>query len=252
MQPNSLTKGMPSLSDYTAFHGMLCRPDAARRCLESFQNGVVLFADQQIYDSINEENAPISDSDFGISPFPLNVWTYYLLVLASLTGFCSVMRRTRVVQAIKYDNNNESGDKPLRFRKGDLTTIVSATRIPLRLPPEALEYVIDRSIDLGPVSPRTATTERTETNGKPISGEAQTIPEITLVRRFEYDFGNTLSVMMLHFACTNGRMHLVEIYTVNKKSAAGFLANLFIQPLYYVKYKLIQWKHRGLKERRER
>ena len=45
----STTPTAPSLDEYKSFHGMLCKPKTAKRCIESFNNGVALFADQKKY-----------------------------------------------------------------------------------------------------------------------------------------------------------------------------------------------------------
>ena len=69
-----------------------------------------------------------------------------------------------------------------------------------------------------------------EANSKAAAGKSF-IPELTLVRRFEYDFGGFISVMMLHFLCTNGRKHLVEIYRVDPRTTVGAMAKTMIQLL---------------------
>ena len=83
------TTTAPSLDEYKCFHGMLCKPGTANRCIESF-NGVALFADQKEYygngnddDDINNLNH-LSNFDFNNntaevgSGLPFNIWTYYL------------------------------------------------------------------------------------------------------------------------------------------------------------------------------
>ena len=96
----------PSLDEYNSFHGMLCKPKTAKRCIESFNDGVALFADQKEYykdddddDDINHLNR-LSNFDFNNttaelgSGLPFNIWTYYLLVVLSLTGLISLLSIT--------------------------------------------------------------------------------------------------------------------------------------------------------------
>lgn len=240
-----------SLDDYTAFHGMLCGPEAARRCIQTFEDGVALFADQEDYDDASKKNDKnrLADFDFNDLPVRLNLWSYYLLVLVSLTGFCSTLGFTKVIEAIDYNDNGGDHNSPrgslLRFRKGDDTCIESSKTVmtlPLRLPPEAMEYVIGRSISLGPVSieHEAGGNQKTE-NTTTISGGAKNaIPELVLTRRFEYDFGGFLSVMMLHFLCTNGRTHLVEIYRMDTGTTTGLIARRVTALLYRIERMLLK------------
>ena len=82
-----------TLEHYKHFHGMLCRPETAQRCIESF-TGTILFLPQG-YQSPG-------DYDFTI-PF-LTVITYYLLVLLSFTGLSSLFGMTRMPCAEEYDS----------------------------------------------------------------------------------------------------------------------------------------------------
>lgn len=66
--------------------------------------------------------------------------------------------------------------------------------------PEAIEYLLERSGEAASIS----TSTPTSTSAAP--------QELVLTRRFEYEFGNFLSVMMLHFTCSAGQKHLVEVY----------------------------------------
>ena len=231
----------PRLEDYTAFHGMLCKPDVARRCIKTFKDGAGLFASQVDYNDALSGSKKIANFDFNNSPLPLNTMTYYLLVIMSLTGFCSLFLCTKVLVATecieRFDANSKDvpGNAELRFKKGDgryFESSSTSTNTPLRLPPEALEYVIDRSAALGPLHANTEIKDQTNDNKAVL--DAMTLPELILIRRFEYDFGGVLSVMMLHFVCTNGRTHLVEIFRF-KRTITGLLATILIQPLYIAK-----------------
>lgn len=235
------------LEDYTSFHSMLCKPDTARRCIQTFQDGVSLFAGQNDYDDALAGVREIANFDFNNIPFPLNVWTYYLLVLMSLTGFCSLMNCTKGIEVTEcihsfdIDSKNKPLKSELRFKKGDnkhLESSKTTTGTPLRLPPEALEYVIDRSTVLGPMPMKKEI--KNQTNQIQSVSNETAVPELILIRRFEYDFGGYLSVMMLHFVCTNGRTHLVEVFRYNKGTLLGLVGSYLAQPLYIIKALLLQ------------
>ena len=232
----------PLLKDYTAFHGMLCAPGVARRCLQSFQDGVSLFAGQDDYDQSIQRNEKISNFDFNNILFPFNIWAYYLLVLTSLTGFCSLLFCTKVIEATECIQSFDAGSKDepwksgIRFKKGDNKHIESSKttkKAPLRLPPEVLDYVIDRSAVLGPLPINKEIQD--QSNSVPSGSNKTTTPELILLRRFEYDFGGFLSVMMLHLVCTNGRTHLVEIFRYDKGTVLGLVGRTLLEPLYILK-----------------
>ena len=88
MKPNA---AFATLEDYKHFHGMLCRPETAQRCIESF-SGSILFLPQ-------DYNSP---DDYDFTPPYLTVVTYYLLVLLSFTGLSSLFGMTRVHCAEEY------------------------------------------------------------------------------------------------------------------------------------------------------
>jgi hypothetical protein len=85
----------PSLAEFRTFHGMLPRPGVAKRCVAALQSTIVF--------------APVSytDADFvEDSPYEvkrLTVMTYWLLVLASLTGLSTLLGCTDVVDAREVD-----------------------------------------------------------------------------------------------------------------------------------------------------
>lgn len=187
----------PSLSDYIAFHGMLISPGAAQRCIDSF-NGVVLFADQATYNNRSD----LKNFDFNRTPFPLSLWSYYLLVAFSLTGLCSVLGQTKLLRCNDKENKE--------FSAGEEEGVDSIDIQNLRIPANAISYVIQRAND-----------QKFELE-KPVHS-------IKLTRRFEYNFGGFLSVMMVHFVCCNGRRHLVEVYRV-ESTALGVLSKALLVP----------------------
>ena len=167
-----------SLDEYSAFHGMFCRWSPSVRCIESF-DGSFLFADYQTYEKSGKDLASV---DFNRHPFKFNVVLYYLLVLYSFTGLCTLLGQTKC-----------TCQKPekQRFTLGNEKYIHSEFHKELRVTPEAIDYILERS---------------------QAASSSTSAPELLLTQRFEYEFGTYLSVMMLHFTCSAGQKHLVEVY----------------------------------------
>lgn len=239
----------PSLKDYAAFHGMLCKPDTAGRCIESFQDGAILFGTQDEYEIAvaSMKDNKCANYDVNNIPFLFNIWTYYLLVVLSFTGFSSLLGFTKVIEAVEcvecFDGSEDDrSDVLFRFKRRDNKHFEStASKNNFRIPPQVLEYVIDRSFALGP-KPLEQENKDLPTIEKddPLVSDESLLPELILLRRFEYDFGGFLSVMMLHFMCTNGRLHLVEIFCFNRESVIARIGRLMLQPLYIARRMLLK------------
>ena len=166
---------------------MLIGPGAARRCIESF-NGRILFIPSNY--SLKSTSFPSSGrSQF--EPTRLNLFWYYLLVVASLTGFSTLAGQTTVLDARVVDERAQ--DEELQ------QSLVSANTPSLAVDKIALQYLIANS------SPPAAS--------------------VRLKRRFEYNFKLAgVRVQMLHFVSllsdgtmardSGGReiLHLVEVY----------------------------------------
>jgi len=234
-----------SLGDYTAFHGMLCNPFAAQRVIQTFRGGAIVFANQKQYDAVVKGKINLEDHDCNIVPLPLAMWSYYLLVLISLTGFCSALGFTRVIEVVDYsDDEDTHKDTQLRFKNGDGACIESSkseSTTPLIFPSSAIDYVIGQSFKMGPLSTESTTNGESNSNA---TATKHSIPEVTLVRKFEYDFGGFISVMMIHFLCTNGRTHLMEIYRVNTETKLGFIAKKMLNLLDGLKFSLMKLKEK--------
>ena len=258
---------------------MLCTPATARRCIASFSKGAAVFADQQEYycgdndddaDADNDGDKNNSTSitnlarwDFNrtASPLALNVWTYYVLVVFSMTGLSSLFGRTHCLKAVDY---NDDGNTARLFRKEGTTTTTTTTTNggvnsmaltnTLRLPSCAIHYVINRALSLGPMDTTTTTTATTATSSSSASACHYKPAEkgtLRLVRRFEYEFGGggstssttnggaaaapALSVMMIHFVCQYGRLHLVEVFRIDESTVLGYIGKVCILPLYWIK-----------------
>merc|ERR1711865_211770 len=112
---------------------------------------------------------------------------------------------------------------------------------------------MNRALSLGPMD-TTTTTTTTATSSSSASACHYKPAEkgtIRLVRRFEYEFGGggstssttnggaaaapALSVMMIHFVCQYGRLHLVEVFRIDESTVLGYLGKVCILPLYWIK-----------------
>jgi hypothetical protein len=170
-----------SLNDYTNFHGMLCRPRTAKRCIDSF-TGSILFMPVHYTTTTATTTLENYDCGGGIT----NTLTYYLLVLVTFTGLSTLLQQTeiRTVQEtetlLELDNNNNH------------TVIRSHHDGRLKVDSSVLDYILR---------------QHNSTNLK-------------LTRRFDFYFGGLvpISVMMLHLTCNQGLLHLVEVYRVERLS----------------------------------
>jgi len=165
-----------TLNDYSNFHGMLCRPSTAQKCINSF-NGTILFMPEHCRTS-DPANIARYDCSGGI----LNLASYYLLVVVSLTGLSTLFRQTKflVAEQVPFQQQQVNVD--------DLVSKQSNSR--LAVDQNVLNYVLQ------------------QTNSS----------SLQVVRRFEYHFGGLVpvSVIMLHFVCDKGLLHLVEVYHVKR------------------------------------
>ncbi|KAG7351164.1 hypothetical protein IV203_010524 [Nitzschia inconspicua] len=213
----------PSLTDYTNFHGMLCRVGTARRCIQSF-DGVALFADQSTYHRNDHDLSSVDYKHKGIL-LGLSVVNYYLLVLFSLTGACTLVGRTKflAMQDGLFDQFHPHETGPMICSK--------ETKETLCMPPKVLDYIRKRSADLDYDQDQS---QPQNSSTPPLSQACSNDDTVVLKRRFEYEFGGYLSVMMLHFQCSRGRTHLVEVYRVHSDSALGRVVNLLLQPLRFL------------------
>jgi hypothetical protein len=120
---NSL-KGVASLSDYTHFHGMLCRPETAARCIQSFAGGTILF--------MPSHYTPATLSSFDCShKGVLTTTSYYMLVLFSLTGMSTLLGWTDFRMAQEFEDATTQDAQP---------PLTSQYKECLRVEPSVLEY----------------------------------------------------------------------------------------------------------------
>jgi len=170
-----------TFDNYRNFHGMLCHPTIAQRCVESF-TGTILF--------LPHDYTSPADHDF-TRPL-LTVFTYYLLVLLSLTGWSTLLGGTTCHCA--------EGDPDPR----SITTSLASRSDPsLVFRKDCWDYIYQQS------------------NCKTLK----------LSKRLEYEFlwGN-LSVVMLHLVCENKKLHLVEVYRWKVPVIGAFFKVVFDVP----------------------
>jgi hypothetical protein len=190
---------------------------------------VALFADQSFYDENVGNTDLLATVDYNnktFFPMELTIMKYYLLVLFSLTGPCTLLGQTQVLRAV--DGLNET----LPQQTIDSVVVRStATKDLLSIPCNVLDYIRRQSVNLDKVNDQVVTSS---TNSLPPNGGDDNNNNLIVVlkRRFEFDFGGYLSVMMLHLVCSRGRMHLVEVYRFQtEKSLLGRVVSLVLQTL---------------------
>ncbi|KAI8892310.1 hypothetical protein BC833DRAFT_612099 [Globomyces pollinis-pini] len=91
-----------TLKDFTNFHGMLILPDSASKCVEAFtnHNATILFMPRN-FNSKKLENYHIKS---------LTLFSYYSLVLASLTGLSTLINLTHFFKPLEDFNGLNTKD----------------------------------------------------------------------------------------------------------------------------------------------
>jgi hypothetical protein len=118
----------------------------------------------------------------------LNLVSYYTLVLLSFTGLLTALRQT------KFLVGRDEGDVQVPTF---LSAEMAGKKHGVELQIES-KQILQHVQELFPDS-----------------------KSLRLRRRFEYDFGPLLSVVMLHLTCNQGRLHLLEIYHVHNPLLRG-------------------------------
>ena len=182
--PLGAASAPPVLNDFWRFHGMLCGPSAAQRCVDSFAGGTILFMPNS-YKPESFNTADIA-TRLPYEVLKLTVIKYYWLVLWSLTGLSSLLRQTKTVEAVDFFSELGKREQQL-----------AASPHPLAVDPRVVDALERRH---GP---------------------------ITLTRRFEFRFRLIgLWVAMYHYLSTDPsgeKLHLVEVYKLNKLACAAWL-----------------------------
>jgi hypothetical protein len=175
--PSPKKKATP-LNGYVNFHGMLCHPKTAKRCIQSF-DGNIVFAPT----GYSESTLPMFEYSSGSSLLRLNIFTYYLLVLTSLTGLATLCRQTRFLAA---DEKEETLSAKEPF--------VSSFHPELRVEPFVWNYIAP-------------------------SEESITLQRRF---EYEFKGFVPIKVLMLHIMCKD-RLHLVEVYQCDNRFFRGLL-----------------------------
>jgi hypothetical protein len=87
----SLNRTPVGLPDFTRFHGMLCGPAASQRCIDAF-DGRTLFMPHDY-----KQKGIAAYEVIGSGMSGLNIFTYYSLVLSSLTGLSTLLGATTTI-----------------------------------------------------------------------------------------------------------------------------------------------------------
>ena len=245
-----------SLTDFVNFHGMLCKPSTAFRCINEFRGGTVLFLPNEYNSRCGKSQTTlVTTSAVTTSPsatdnrtvlsaqqqeilnsydcsVSLTVASYYVLVLVSFTGLLTLLGRTKFLVG--------RCEKPEKVVTSSSPRIVSESDPRLVIEPFVLDYILQQQQKQQ--RPNTATTA----GG---SSSSDKVPSFVIKRRFEYDFGGFCSVMMIHLGLqeeegednlrhgSGGKTHLVEVYQIHPeilrvvfRHIFSFM-NRFLQPL---------------------
>jgi len=95
----------PTLDEYAAFHGMFCFPTTASRCISSFSSPPLFMPSFAARSSTTFLNYKANY---------LNLATYYLLVILSLTGLSSLLNLTTTIAAVEH-NPSKVGTEALEL-----------------------------------------------------------------------------------------------------------------------------------------
>ena len=137
----SLAATQPALADFTRFHAMHCSPLAARQCVASFSGGCIVFAPSTY------EDADFPAEEGMVSRFEvpkLTTLKYYALVLASLTGLCTALQMTTIVDAregLLPEEAEAASTHPLHPSRAVLDYVSRRAGAPLTGPVRRFEFM---------------------------------------------------------------------------------------------------------------
>ena len=198
---------MASMKDYDSFHRMIANPLAAKRCICSFKdhNGCILFMP-----STRKDNELIL---YECSHGELNLFSYYMLVILSLTGLSTMLGMTETIDLQDYSQNNGEVVWPPSKRSDEGSKLLkSKVEEQIFLKDCDLQYV-QRHMNMI----RSVSVERNKHDTEVFS--------LRIRRRFEYDFHLTgLNVIMLHLVSPKNPdvLHLLEVYRVRNRVLREF------------------------------
>jgi len=189
---------MSSKHDYDSFHRMVADPTTSQNIIRSL-NGCILFLP---YDH--------RDDEIYLYDAPINVISYYALVLVSLTGLSTMLGMTETIDI--QDFPKTGGIRvPITIGSADILSSISEPKVFVR--DTVLEYVNNRIAQ-----------QYSNSNGESRTSDEQST--INLRRQFEYNFHLVgLNVIMLHFTSLDDPdvLHLVEVFRFRNPVLHGLI-----------------------------
>ena len=180
-----------SLQDFVNFHGMLCRPSTARHCVNEFRGGTVLFMPNDygtVSPTTTNLESRIRSYDCSLS---LTTSSYYALVLVTFTGLMTCLGLTKFLVGREKRETIASSNR----------RVTAESNPDLVIQPGVFDYIAKAQ------------------------GLSSATTNFFVKRRFEYNFGGLLSVMMIHLghelkessdvvSSGDSQTHLVEVYRI--------------------------------------
>ncbi len=215
---------MPSLEDFHRLHSMVSHPKNAQSCINEFRsvNGCILFMPSS-YISAEQNQIQMAKCDASLS---LNLFSYYFLVLLSLTGLSTLLGMTDTIQMAEYSQQEQKEKNlcvwPLEKRNCDDQLLMrSSIKEPsIKLGNSVFQYLENHTIQ--------------STKGKEVAltDSKEGRPTFHLKRKYEYHFRliNT-HVIMVHFSCTHQgqtSLHLVEVYHMKDSIFKVFFLRVWV------------------------
>jgi hypothetical protein len=230
------------LKDYVSFHGMLTKPKAARKCINSFNksNGCIVFL-------------PFDHEDDEIFTTYLSLISYYALVFVSWTGFSSLIGMTDTIDVQDFSENGGIQVWPALDddrEKSEKSTILTTSLVDpqIRVRDVVWEFVVnhaDQNSTTSTIAPLNEDTALLKEDAALLKEDSNNT--IHLQRRFEFDFllSCGLRVIMLHVTSSNnpGALHLVEIYKFRIPLIQKYVPILVIQ-IHRAINRFIGWKNK--------
>lgn len=188
---------LDTMNRFSSFHGMLCSPRLAQECISNL-TGTILFM-------------PSNYKKKGIRHYlytDLNVWTYYGLVFASLTGLSTLLGLT---QTLRTEENLTHGVNCPEFEND----------------PEIYQIVLDP----------TSSHHTAYTAPPPHSQEGILMRRrAKVIRLFSYYFSlPMIRVQMFHVIDEDApeKLHLVEIFEVKNRLSSVYALSGFLFASFY-------------------
>mmetsp|Transcript_16514 Transcript_16514/g.24368 ORF Transcript_16514/g.24368 Transcript_16514/m.24368 type:complete len:244 (+) Transcript_16514:2883-3614(+) len=218
----------PTLSQYNAYHSMVCSPSTAVQCSDSFNGSVIFIPAGTTVTSSTPDYCKL-----------LNAITYYGLVLISLTGLSTLLGLTEFVEY-----------KEISVSEQSVVMVVSdSTKQNDKTNEELMQQ---------PLSPhlRPKNCEQTTSNDNNIAvsmdalryiadkhSSSSDLSDLRIVRKFEYNFRLLgLNVIMCHLKSKNNKndeeevelLHLVEVYQFRNPLVRSIVEKILLFMLHII------------------